>query len=570
VKCDATQPICNRCNRDGKECVYQKSRRGGLDKAALARRRLRLQKDAGNAQDDEGSQHQSSTTSTNNRSLSDTSSSSSVTGTITCAQLQPPQQTQVAFQVNNERLLDLFFEYFWPSFPIVLPPHYLQVRRLNANHGVSELLPVMHWIGSLYEPRQYPSEPYYQIALEAISSPNLAYTPFNVQAMLLFAIAQYHCDVKAEARKNLDTAITMALLLDMNERHFAQMYGEGDLVLEESWRRTYYILHIVDQHFAIVSNTPFYTLLTVPNTVDLPCDDNLYFESDLIPPPATWSEYQNRELAEIEIVYSSLVYLYDMTTIIAHIMTSFLETGYLAESTVSTCGTKLAIWFSLLPSLKKKCLQKNGDMDEVMFTAHMIHAIAISTLHRPFSALAYTPAELRTTSFSAPSPFILPASHSGHTARVLRATEMHARLLAIPCAMKKHSVFTMCITAQLAAVQIAACTHLLDGRALDIARDRVRLSIGFLSTMGETWALGKKMVREVRGIARESLSASTQQQHGVVGDGDVDKAIGGLQEEMVWPVDLEAGIDIHEGVVIPFDWDIAAFGYASSMASGFV
>jgi hypothetical protein len=385
VKCDATQPICNRCNRDGKECVYQKSRRGGLDKAALARRRLRLQKDAGNAQDDEGSQHHSSTTSTNNRSLSDTSSSSSVSGTKTCAQLQTPQQTQVAFQVNNERLLDLFFECFWPSFPIVLPPHYLQVRRLNANHGVSELLPVMHWIGSLYEPRQYPSE--------------------------------------------------------------------------------------------------------------------------------------------------------------------------LAESTDSTRGTKLAIWSSLLPSLKKKCLQKNGDMDEVMFTVHMIHAIVISTLHRPFSA---------------PSPFILPASHSRHTARVLRATEMQTRLLAIPCAMKKHSVFTMCITAQLAAVQIAACTHLLDGRPLDIARDRVRLSIGFLSTMGETWALGRKMVREVRGIARESLSASTQQQDGVVGDGDLDKAIEGLQEEMVWPVDLEAGIDIHEGVVIPFDWDITAFGYASSMASGFV
>jgi hypothetical protein len=52
VKCDATQPICNRCKRDGKECDYQKSRRGGLDKAALARRKLRLRQEAEQTQKD--------------------------------------------------------------------------------------------------------------------------------------------------------------------------------------------------------------------------------------------------------------------------------------------------------------------------------------------------------------------------------------------------------------------------------------------------------------------------------------------------------------------------------------
>jgi len=31
----------------------------------------------------------------------------------------------------------------------------------------------------------------------------------------------------------------------------------------------------------------------------------------------TWAEYQTRELAEIEIVYSSIVYLYDIGIIIA-------------------------------------------------------------------------------------------------------------------------------------------------------------------------------------------------------------------------------------------------------------
>jgi hypothetical protein len=37
-----------------------------------------------------------------------------------------------------------------------------------------------------------------------------------------------------------------------------------------------------------------------------------------IPPIATWQEYENREFAEVEIVYSSIVYLYDMARVVAH------------------------------------------------------------------------------------------------------------------------------------------------------------------------------------------------------------------------------------------------------------
>lgn len=48
----------------------------------------------------------------------------------------------------------------------------------------------------------------------------------------------------------------MALEMDMNPQEFATQYGEGNAVLEESWRRTYWILFIKDQHFAIVRNMP--------------------------------------------------------------------------------------------------------------------------------------------------------------------------------------------------------------------------------------------------------------------------------------------------------------------------
>ena len=109
-----------------------------------------------------------------------------------------------------------------------------------------------------------------------MSSESLLHTPFNVQALMLFAVAQHHQDLRPQSRKTLDVAIMIALELEMNKREFAQLYGEANPVLEESWRRTWYILAITDQHFAVVMNSPIYTLANLPNDVDLPCDDAFY------------------------------------------------------------------------------------------------------------------------------------------------------------------------------------------------------------------------------------------------------------------------------------------------------
>ncbi|KAF1946654.1 hypothetical protein EJ02DRAFT_450379 [Clathrospora elynae] len=233
VKCDSTQPICKRCERDGKEGMYQKSRRGGLDKAALARRHLRVQKEAEGARQD----HHAATTYMGNQTLFDVPSCSPKIDAIQLVEPQLSQPISVVFQVNNNRLLELFFENFWPSFPVVLPWHYLQARRLDHNHGMNELLLVLQWIGSIYAPWST-SDPYYETALEALNSPTLAHTPFNFQALTHFAIAQYHCDIRVDARNKFNTTIDIALKLRMNERCFPQAYGEGNPVLEESWRRT--------------------------------------------------------------------------------------------------------------------------------------------------------------------------------------------------------------------------------------------------------------------------------------------------------------------------------------------
>lgn len=283
VKCDATQPSCNRCRRDGKECTYQKSRRGGLDKAALAARRLKLQQQQERDRERERERAQSLKSDDTGPSSSKGSSASPNSEhdisvplrnfqalNITQTTLDSP--STLSFAISPERLLDLYYEHFFPAYPYTLPQHFLALR---GNHGLDDLLLAMQFIGSIYAPWT-PMDPYYETADKALCRPDLPRTGFSVQALLMFSTAQHHLDHRPEARIMLDLAIEIALELQINSLGFARMHGEGDAVLEESWRRTFYFLLLTDQHFSVVVNNPVFAMRDVPNYVDLPCDDEYY------------------------------------------------------------------------------------------------------------------------------------------------------------------------------------------------------------------------------------------------------------------------------------------------------
>jgi len=177
--------------------------------------------------------------------------------------------------------------------------------------------------------------------------------------------------------------------------------------------------------------------------------------------------------------------------------------------------------------------------------------------HRPFSTLIYSMEELTTQSFVTPVPYI-ESSRQGqcaHTARALKAADMHTKLLAIPCVLERHHPFTLCITASIATAQVSACNLLLEDHAASIARDRVRLSVGFLSTMGNNWLLAKNMAREVRRVARRTLAGG---QNNSLADADPNSITEIPRDDLFWPVgDPASQIDIYSGLVLPMDWNVS-------------
>ena len=280
VKCDAGQPVCGRCKRDGKDCVYQKSRRGGLDKAALARRRERLQQQPVELpqQDTQPAVRRSTAPSGSHETNTVDASLLSRVGLVPDLMIAPSANatsSQVTFSINTERLIDIYYEFHWPSCPVTLPQHYLDKRRTDKAHDMDALLVVLQYIGSVFAPWAS-SEQYHDLAWRSLSSVALPRTPWSCQALLLLGTAQYHTGQAHDGRKALDMAVSIALELGMNTKEFAVVFGEGNMVLEESWRRTWYFLTLTDQHFSVIVNNPLYALMNVPSLVDLPCDDECY------------------------------------------------------------------------------------------------------------------------------------------------------------------------------------------------------------------------------------------------------------------------------------------------------
>ncbi|KAF2707329.1 hypothetical protein K504DRAFT_458763 [Pleomassaria siparia CBS 279.74] len=562
VKCDATQPICTRCKREGKECNYQKSRRGGLDKAALARRRLAMQQQAerfprNNQSVDQGLTPENNSDSPHSVDIDDQFSAIPRFGAVNIAGAPHTSTNAISFLVNPDRLLDMYYENFHPSLPVALPLQFLCQRRSKENHGLQDLLLVMRYIGSIYA-AWTPSDSYYERAYQALHEPRLPRNGFSVQALMLFAIAQHHSDLRVEARTTLDVAIAIALEIGINSKVFAQMHGERDAVLEESLRRTYYFLHLVDQHFSVVVNNPIFAMRDLPSTVDLPCDEEFY-ERGQIPPTATWQDYEEKEFAEAEVIYSSIAYLHDICRVVSHIMRVLLSSGTFSDGLIASLDAKVALWQSSLPPSKKDPLQRDGKVDEVMFLAHMICTIILMNSHRPFSTLVYSFEELTTISFASPIPHVEPSRQDQctHTARALRAADMHTKLLAIPCDMNRHNLFTLCITASTATAQVSACSRVLEDDGASIARDRVRLSIGYLCSMSSNWPLAKKMAQEVKRVARRTLSANMTN---FADDVDPNAEVDIPRDDVIWPIgDVSSQIDIYNGLTLPMNWDMSLY-----------
>ena len=229
IRCDGRKPVCSRCATNAVQCVYPISRRRGNPKSGKAP--LSPVRDV----------YETSIASSLQTSAGGSSSSVTLDGEI-------ESSSNSAFS-----FLSLYYEFFHAAHPCALPFKYFKTRLDEAK--IKPLLQVMCYVGSFFDT----SCPCHildswakraQDSMVEIRSSIRPLTPFDIQAVLLYSIAVYWCNETENGVELLDEAIRMAVSLGMNKKEFARNYAEGDSILEESWRRTWWVIYITDAHIA--------------------------------------------------------------------------------------------------------------------------------------------------------------------------------------------------------------------------------------------------------------------------------------------------------------------------------
>ncbi|KAI0163891.1 hypothetical protein GGR57DRAFT_489639 [Xylariaceae sp. FL1272] len=517
VRCDARHPTCIRCSSESRTCEYVKSRRGGLDRARLAQYRRRRELANGSPTEtnpDSGPSRpteapaRSRPTSGDSQSIgsirqnrlsteSERSDREEAFGTPSSTLFSPSPNMQFS-GVAGDPFIQLYYKHFHRSHPCALPQKKLQqvFERNSHQECLVLLVSILRLLGSLYSSCQELSGFLRDKVAEGIQNAHqLKPDPYLAQCHLLYSIFLYWHGDKTQSGEHIDAAIRIVVELRMNERQYAYENGQGDLVIQECWRRTWWQLFIVDAYHAVIKRSPVFSLSAVETDVELPCEED---------------EYESG-------TFSSFAYLIGATRSISLALSAVPPetSNYSNWSSFKIIAEVDAIiygWFLLLPESKKEVLSEGSVIDELMFQAQLaVHATLI-VLHRPFSKLPFHPLERISTCLSEP-PERLPAKEEEtvHTQRCLRSIGAQIRLLVLPVQPSRRCPFTICMTAAGTTTLLAAIKVLFSGRQLAVARHQLRLVVGFLKALAKVWPQGRKNTEEIQTIAQEVLSINSQQ-----------------------------------------------------------
>ena len=174
---------------------------------------------------------------------------------------------------NSVNSITTYYAFYHSAHPFLPPRERLQ--RLLRERKLPYLELVIQFIASCFDPRA-PTAWFQEAADRLLVQSDPPRTGFTVQALLLFALASHANGNPEGGLRIMATAIDLALELGMNRREFAINNGEGDAVMEESWRRTWWELFVVDGMFAAVTQKTSFRLNSVHSDVPLPCEEAEY------------------------------------------------------------------------------------------------------------------------------------------------------------------------------------------------------------------------------------------------------------------------------------------------------
>ncbi|KKF97096.1 hypothetical protein CFO_g545 [Ceratocystis platani] len=277
--------------------------------------------------------------------------------------------TQTPLSLISDRCLDSFYHHFFAAHPFVLPKTHL--LRIAKDGQINHLLAAIRYIGSLFINVGTAGAIFYDEAFEMCYSSATPKDGFLVQAMVLLILGLDGNCQRQQSRKMLLDVEKIALDINLHTRPFATMYGRGIPVLEESWRRTWWDLYVIDGMFAGVHRETNFALYDVPADVALPCEEDKYI-NETIPTPMYLQDLEDADFSGEDREFSSFAYRIASGRILGKMMRTPEFFGPDDEN-IDRIETLLTNWRLHLPPSKQSSLNKDLELDEMMFQATMMN-----------------------------------------------------------------------------------------------------------------------------------------------------------------------------------------------------
>ena len=406
-------------------------------------------------------------------------------------------------QDEEQRLVDLYYSNFHAAHPILPPARCLP----QLPSFPPSLDAIVKFIGAHFDDRVSIDARFATLrtALRA-PEPN---SYCKVQALILFSIVLHARNSRNEALDWLDMAIDAALELGLNDKRFSASHGISNPIVEESVRRTWWELYIVDGMIAALHQKVDFRTSSVLTDVELPCDERMYLQCGYIPESRTVAQLKGRAFAEDDLEFSSFCYRIDAVILLSRVMSVGGDVSGKEEAE----GIDLALssWCYHLPQSKQEVLAHDGTVDEMLFQAYMIINCAIIYFHLPRSDL-FANAQGQSTNMPCAERLniSLPAStpHT-HAVKTIEAANRLSSLASLQVPAEKHSPFFVCSLVLGTIVQLSACT-IKSCQCLETHRDGITLAIGVLKALNQTWPISQPALQQIKAVARMVLESGVQ------------------------------------------------------------
>ncbi|KAI1384375.1 uncharacterized protein F4822DRAFT_432922 [Hypoxylon trugodes] len=434
-------------------------------------------------------------------------------------------------QTVPERCIDAFYYYFYPGHPAVLPKE--QLLKTAKDGKIDHLLAAMRWVGSLYIDAGPARATFFEEAMRLSYSRDVPKDGYLVQAMVIILIGLDGSCQQEKAREILSDVERIAIEIGLYTRAFATNHGGAIPRLEESWRRTWWDLFVVDGMVAGVHRQTNFLLFDIVADVGLPCEEHEY-TSGMIPRPMFLEDFDDQLFSGIDREFSSFAYRIASIRNLGRMM-RLPNSGFPNEENVNRIESLLSNWRMHLPPSKRDCLNKDCQLDEMMFQAHMINHACSIILHQPLSQLDSSPA--REVTACAPHRAVQSGDRFNlHTKHIITAACEISKMVTYNVPITSHTHFFTCVLTLSSIVHLSkwALEYFIHDE--DDLRQQIRLNIGALNKLSGVWKAANNASGQVKGVAQEIYRAKRAQQS------NPSFWVGFTQEEIISSMAADEGI----------------------------